>query len=185
MEQLSSHNFKEVYQWLGIDLSRLGCVMLDVENIISGVTIDPYYANDPSRFWIDGNVMQKTPHLTLLYGLINEAKNYEKHIEKLLEGWEMDSISIKDIGYFDSPYEDEEYYCIVAHIEVTKELLEGHQRMEFLPHVNTFTGYKPHVTLAYIKKDPAVRDDVISFLKKELVGQKLKVKQLNYGGNKN
>ncbi len=203
MKQLNSHNFKEVYQWLGIDLNKLGCLMLDTEplklpnHIIqdwetgAGVNFDTFFkelfmyqANNKDRFWIDGFVGEKSPHLTLLYGFLTEAKDYKPHIEKVLEGWSMPSVKIADIGYFESPYEDEPYYCVVAHIEVTDELLEGHRRLEFLPHINTFTGYKPHITIAYIKKGETVRDIFIEDLKTAFVGKELKVTGLNFGGNK-
>jgi len=201
-KQLSSHNFKEVYQWLGIDLNKLGCLMLDTEplelpnHIIqdwetgAGVNFDTFFkevfmykAKNKDRFWIDGYVGNE-PHLTLLYGFLTKAKNYKPHIEKVLEGWGMKTIKIADVGFFESPYEDEPYYCVVAHIEVTDELLEGHRRLEFLPHINTFTGYKPHITIAYIKKDEHARNIFIEDLKSSLVGKEIKIKGLNYGGNK-
>lgn len=202
MKQLNSHNFKEVYQWLGIDLNKLSCLMLDTEPIKlptyitqdwetgAGVNWDKlfleeymYFAKNKDRFWINGFVGD-TPHATLLYGFMTEAINYKTHIEAVLNGWEMKTVKIADVGYFDSPYEDEEYYCLVAHLEVTDELLEGHRRLEFLPHINTFTGYKPHITIAYMKKDEKSRDFFIEDLKKQLVGKELKINQLNYGGNK-
>lgn len=202
MKQIKSHDFKEVYEWLGIDLNKLGCLMLDTEGLKlpshiiqdwetgSGVNFDTFFkelfmykANNKDRFWINGYVGDK-PHLTLLYGLMTEAKNYKNHIEKVLSGWDMKTVKIADIGYFDSPYQDEKYYCVVAHIEVTPELMEGHQRMEFLPHINTFAGYKPHITIAYLKKDDVARDIFIEDLKKSFIGKELKVIELNYGGNK-
>lgn len=194
MKQLSSHNFKEIYQWLGIDLNKLGCLMLDTEPIKTeyyqimqdGITtyFPEYKAKNKDRFWIDGYVADKNSHITLLYGFLTEAINYKPHIEKVLNNWSLESVKISDIGYFESPYEDEPYYCIVAHIEVSEKLLEGHRRVEFLPHINTFTGYKPHISIAYIIKDEAIRDDFIAHLKKEWVGKELKIIGLNYGGNK-
>ncbi len=193
-KQLSAHQFKEVYQWLGVDLSKLGCLMLDTEPIsidhwigqdsqTSYLTGFPLYYAENEKFWIKGYV-GKEAHMTLLYGLMTEAKNYQPHIEKILADWKLDTVKIADIGYFDSPYEDEPYYCIVAHIEVNDALLEGHQRLEFLPHINTFTGYKPHITIAYIKKDENWRDSFIADLKKEFIGKELQIIGLNYGGNK-
>lgn len=191
--QLSAHQFKEVYEWLGINLSKLGCLMLDTEPVKTeyfemmqdGITayFPEYKAVNKERFWIDGYVGDK-PHLTLLYGLMVGAGQLKSHIEKVLDGWKMETVKIADVGYFESPYADEPYYCIVAHIEVTDILLEGHRRLEFLPHINTFTGYKPHVTIAYIIKDEGVRDRFIAHLKSELVGKELKIISLNYGGNK-
>lgn len=73
------------------------------------------------------------------------------------------------------------YYCVVAHIKVTQELMEGHERLEFLPHINTFNGYKPHVTIAYVKKDEVLRDGVIALFK-GIVGKKLRVESINFSG---
>ena len=194
MKQLKSHDFKEVYKWLGLDLNTLGCVMLDLEPLdsmysieLEGGSVALYYAKNKARFWIDGWVADKVAHMTLLYGLLETAKNYESHIDRVLEGWKLKEVEIEDIGYFDSPYEDEEYYCIVAHIKVTPELMEGHQRLEFLPHVNTFAGYKPHMTIAYIdkKQGEKYRDNLIEYFKRSWIGKTLKVKpQINLGGNK-
>jgi 2'-5' RNA ligase len=201
-EEINAHNFKEVYEMLGINLSKLGCIMLDTEPIIlptyiiqdindgSQCNFDTllksycYKAKNKERFWIDGYVADTTPHLTLMYGFLNEAKNYIKHIEILLKDWKCEDVEIEDISYFNSPYQDEEYYCLIAKIKQTPELIDGNERMKFLPHLNTFMGYKPHITIAYLIKDERVRDDFIELLKKELVGKKLKVVGLNYGGNK-
>lgn len=192
-KQIGSHDFEEVYKWLGIDLNKLGCLMLDTEPIPceyflmhqDGVSayFPSYHAKNKDRFWIDGYVGNK-PHVTLLYGFLVEAKAIKSHIKSVLEGWKMDTVMIEDIGFFESPYADEPYYCIVAHLQVTDSLLEGHRRLELLPHINTFAGYKPHVTVAYIEKDEVIRDDFVCYLKKKLVGKELKVIGLNYGGNK-
>lgn len=194
MKQLKSHDFPEVYKWLGINLNKLGCVMLDLEPLSNmwsieqdGASVALYYSKNKERFWIDGWVCDKIPHITLLYGLLDEAKNFESHIEKVLKGWNLKEVEIEDVGYFDSPYPDEEYYCIIAHIKVTDELLEGHRRLEFLPHINTFAGYKPHMTVAYIDKNQGeeYRDTLIKNFKEAWVGKKMKVKsELNLGGNK-
>lgn len=192
MKQLSSHQFKKVYEELRINLSNLGCVMLDLEPLKNmweeeGVSIALYYAKDKTRFWIDGWVADKAPHVTLLYGLLNKTGYIKDHIEMVLEGWNLKEVEIEDIGYFNSPYDDEPYWCIVAHIKTTPELIEGHQRLEFLPHINTFAGYKPHMTICYLKKEQGekYRDTMIKEFKKLWIGKKLKVsKEVNLGGDK-
>lgn len=193
MKQIKSHDFEEVYKWLGLNLNTLGCVMLDLEPLPSmysvvweGSGVALYYSKNKERFWIDGWVCDKIPHITLLYGLLETAKNYESHIEKVLADWKLDEVEIDQIGYFNSPYPDEPYYCIVAHIKVSDELLEGHQRLEFLPHVNTFAGYKPHMTIAYIDKNQGeeYRDRLIVEFNQCWKGKKVSVKsQINLGGN--
>lgn len=192
-KQLSTNDFKGVYEGLAINISKLGCMMLDLEKMeldnsfYDGFTRFPifehllYYTQDKEKFWIRF-VADKTPHVTLLYGLMQSAHNYKNYIENfLLKDWKMDDVEIDHFGYFESPYDDEPYYCIVAHIKVTPELLEGNQRMEFLPHINTFAGYKPHFTIAYIKKDEVARDNFIADLNLHHAGTKLKVTGYNFG----
>ena len=144
-----------------------------------------YFANNKERFWIDGWIGDKCLHVTLLYGLLEEARNLAPHIERVLQGWKLENVEIEDIGFFESPYEDEEYYCIIAHVKRTPELLEGHKRLPFLPHINTFAEYNPHLTIAYIKKEEWMRDSIIADLSKVLLGKKLKINpSINLGGNK-
>jgi len=188
---MNSHQFKQVYEWLGINLNTLGCVMLDLEPLDNMRATDAYkaalplyFAKNKERFWIDGWVCDKVPHITLLYGLLAKAKSLELHIGAVLCDWHINEVEIEDIGFFESPYSDESYWCIVAHIKVTPELLEGHRRLEFLPHINTFDGYKPHMTIAYIQKEwgEEKRHQWIEYLKELWLGRKLKVKQtLNLG----
>jgi 2'-5' RNA ligase len=189
-KQLNSHQFPDVYKWLGINLSKLGCVMLDLEPLrnmysisLEGAETALYHSKNRERHWINGWVADQTLHLTLLYGLLSKSRDISKHIKKVLKGWEILEVEIEDIGYFDSPYDDEDYYCIVAHIKPTPELLEGHQRLEFLPHINTFSGYKPHATLCYLSKAQGAkyRDRMVQHFRSLWKGKKLKIKGLNLG----
>lgn len=201
-----AHDFPEIYKGLGLNLNTLGCVMLDLEPIpmptwiaqdyFTGTQsnlnqfIEPVLHKSPNkeRFWIDGYVADKVPHVTLRYGLLHTAKNYQSQIEQLLSDWKIGSVQVEKFGYFDSPYADEDYYCVIGHLALTPELLDGHERLGFLPHVNTFMGYKPHVTMFYMKKETVdnkdMRDWLIQELNGGLAGRELKVKGINYGGDK-
>ena len=207
-KELSAHQFPEVYKALGIDLSKLGCIMLDLEEIpnLDRIVQDPftgtqsnlyqfaggedaYISPDPSKFWIKGFVGAE-PHITLLYGLLtpgNESPMKEL-VPQILEGWEMTDAEIDHVDFFPSPYPDEPYYCIVAHMKATPELIEGNERLKMLPHINTFPGYKAHATISYIRADrkdsEEYRDWLIEELNIALKGAKVKVKALNFGGNK-
>lgn len=188
MKQLNSHQFQDVYKQMDINLDKLGCVMLDLDPLDNMWSLEQdgfislYKSTNPNRKWIDGWVVSETAHITLLYGLLDNAHNWENPINQVLTGWNMDEVEIDHISYFDSPYEDENYYCIVAHIKVTDELMEGHQRLEFLPHVNTFTGYKPHMTICYIEKNEKTRDTLLEQFNNLWAGKKLKVKSgINLG----
>lgn len=152
--------------------------MLDLEPI--DFYVNPeflYVSNNKSRFWIKGNVSDK-PHVTLLYGLLQLAEQYKPLAEEVLKDWDLQNVEISNVDYFESPYEDEPYYCMVGKVAQTPKLLEGHQRLSFLPHINTFSEYTPHVTLAYIKKIPGIRDSIINTYS---FRNPIKVKGINYG----
>jgi len=189
-KQLNSHQFEEVYKDLKIDLDELGCVMADVVPLASmkdpeefGDKMDYLYTStNPKRKWIKGWVVGKTAHITLLYGLLENAHKWKKQIDAVLKDWDMKTVEIDHIDKFDSQYEDEPYYCIVAHIKVTDKLQEANDRLQFLPHINTFAGYKPHMTIAYIKKDDKTLKECLEWMNKAWKGKRLSVKpEINYG----
>lgn len=185
MDQIKAHDYPEIYQDLEINLAKLGCIMLDTEPL-PDFEIDEqhlYYANDKEKFWINGKVGGGTPHVTLLYGLLPGVKKW--HVDSVLEDWWRTSVEIESVGFFESPYPDEQCYCIIAHIKKIEDdqpgLIEANQRLTLLPHMQTFAGYKSHLTLAYIKKDEAVRDEVIESLSNQLIGATIPTKEINYG----
>lgn len=191
MPNLNSNQFKTVYDWLGLKISGLGCVMLDLEPLpnmhsiaYDGVTHALYTSENKERFWINGWIADKQPHITLLYGLLQKAPNYAEHIKVVLEGWSMQEAEIEDVDFFESPYEDEPYWCIIAKIKKDPVLMEGNQRLSFLPHINTFPTYTPHMTVCYVKTSMGEewRDNLIATFKEAWVGKKMKVKpELNLG----
>lgn len=200
-KQLSAHQFPKVYENLGINLSKLGCLMLDTEPItlpkvgVEYADLDGrtsfeaffrdhgYTPNNPERFWIKPYVGDQ-PHVTLLYGFLKEAGEYKAEIEAVLEGTVLPHVEIEQISFFDCPYPDEQYYCIMAKIKKTPELLAIHDRLRMLPHLMTFPSYTPHVTIGYIKQDAAARDMIIKVLSEAYEGKTLAPVALNYGGNK-
>lgn len=162
MNSFNSYDFPTVYKSLGIDVSKLGCVMLDVEPLdvtayVDDFEDDLYISEHPDRHWINGAVGEKNAHVTLLYGLLENAWNWSEEITTVLDDWSMTTIEIEKVSYFPSTFADEPYACIIAKIKKTPELMDGHQRLSLLPHINTFAEYSPHVTLAYVKDDPKIR----------------------------
>lgn len=181
-----------MYKDLGINVPDLGCVMLDVAEMPTDPYLDQmkerdvFYSSDkPERFWIKGYVAGKTPHVTLLYGLMEQGSKWKKQIDAVLKGWNIKDVEIDHIGFFPSHYKDDPYYCIVGHVKISPELQDGHDRLQLLPHINTFPGYKAHLTLAYVKKDEEIRDWVITNFESWLPGKALPIaKGVNYGGDK-
>jgi hypothetical protein len=184
--RLNSNQFNDLYADLGVSIPALGCVMLDTDPIeitemVENGKPDLYISENPERFWISGAVSEHHAHVTLLYGLMQKGLTWRSHIDRVLDGWTPPSLVIQSIGSFPSPFEDEDYACIIAHIEVSQKLLEGHQRLSFLPHIDTYPEYKPHLTLAYVKK--SAEKHWLEQLGTTLVGTKLTVNKINYGGN--
>lgn len=151
----------------GIAVSALGCVMLDVTSPpISGLlpTTWLYSSQHPDRRWISG--AQDEGHATLLYGLLDNANTIRADIDEVLDGWEPGEIETDHVGVFPSPFDDEPYSCVVAHLTLTDGLRDAHARLSLLPHIDTHPDYKPHVTLAYVKRE--YEADAIRLIEQEL-----------------
>jgi hypothetical protein len=186
MEQkLSAHQFMEVYQNLGISLNKLGCIMADTEPLVVSDIISPedlYTAVNPAEHaYVNGIVSEDVPHATLLYGLLRSGPELQKHVDAVLTGWNLGQVEIANVVAWPSRYEDEQYYCLVAELALTPELLEANARLRMLPHIDTFPAYRAHITLAYIKQDDEKRDQYLDLLRQRFVGQTVAVKSLNYG----
>lgn len=185
MKEINANQFPAMYQELGINLSKLGCIMIDVDgsaiqNVIPAE--DLYTSANPERFWIKGFVAGSTPHITLLYGLMKSgATDYRRYVDEVLKGWNINNVQIDHIDFFDSPFSDDPYYCIVAHVVISPELMDANQRLQLLPHINTFPGYKAHITIAYVNKDETLRDKLIGQYNTMLQGKTLATMALNYG----
>ena len=188
----NAHNFEPMYEDLGIDLDDLGCVMLDLRTtpefmaLKEGFEADLYKSDNPKRHWINGFVADKMAHVTLFYGLLEEARKWRDHIETVLEGIEIPAVTIQKVTSFDSPYEDEKYFCIVAELVPTAELLAAHRRLQFLPHINTFEEYRPHMTICYIsaEKGKEYRNFVVQQMNDMIAGRELPTRGLNFGDKK-
>lgn len=155
---MSAHNYQEVYDDLGIDLKSLGCIMLKTEVPDTSFIKDEdlYYTDNPKLFWVNGRSTTNS-HITLKYGLLNSVRR--KHVDTVIDGLPLPERLIgQGMMKFDSPYPDEPYECIVLKISTDSafghpaELMALHNQLNYLPHVNTFPDYKPHVTLAYVRK---------------------------------
>jgi hypothetical protein len=165
MSTRSIHEYDDLMDRLGLDVNKLGCVMLPMEPIdLFGdgradiLDIEDLYAsNDPAKFWVAGDVSDKA-HITLLYGLITPAYEQTENVDEVLASWDRPSyLAVDSVTFFPSPFKDEDgYAAIVAKVE-DPHLDEAHARLSYLPHVNTFPSYEPHMTLAYVKLESAQR----------------------------
>lgn len=171
---LSSYQFRFMYESMGVNWDDPGCVMLKTQAIYMdapGLEDDLYYSD--TQKYAQGQVGAVSPHVTLLYGLLPPTKR--ENVDIVLEGWSLPEIEVKDILVFEPP--GQEYSVVVADVFHPK-LLEAHQRLSFLPHINTHPEYKPHVTLAYVKRG---HESLAVKLSKRLIGASLPTMGLDYG----
>ena len=186
MSGVHANQFRPMYEDLGIDNNNLGCVMLDVAPIpVTSFILDSpeeaadqlFYSEHPDRQWIRGAVGETTSHITLLYGILSDAAM--RQVDTVLQGWELpEYVELGELEVFESPFEDDQYSCIVARVNITPDLLDAHTRLELLPHINTFPEWKAHVTLAYVR--PLHRDAWVDALTKNLPAT-VRVTGLNKG----
>lgn len=141
---------------IGLAVSELGCIMLDVAMPDISEAIPPawaYSSEDPAHWWITG--VQTEGHVTLLYGLLPDLVD-ALAVDEVLADWELPTVESSGLDIFPSPFPDEPYACIVARVG-SPELGDAHARLSLLPHINTYPEYKAHVTLAYVHRDYAAK----------------------------
>lgn len=177
--QIAARDFPDLYDGMGIDMDKLGCIMIDTESI----PVLQYVKNPDADLYRETNYDQSPvpgetqAHVTLLFGLLENGNVWKDKVNQLLVGWSLPTVTIEKVSYFDLG----DSYAIVGLVEKSDELVDGHERLTLLPHINTFSEYHPHITLAYINHDEALLDKWIAPLAKKYNGQKVATTGINYG----
>jgi hypothetical protein len=131
---------------------------------------------DPEDAFAQGIISETTPHVTLLYGLISSGPAMRKHVDVVLDGWELRSVQITAVTSFEG---NPDYTPLVAEVS-TDGLDEANARLRLLPHIDTFPEYRPHVTLAYLKPGADV-SGYVDTLNRRLALMQVKCTGINYG----
>lgn len=163
MQTKNIHEFDSTLELLGINTNKLGCVMLPCEPFdLFGEGRDQlldvedlYHSDNPELNHVAGDVTHKS-HITLLYGLMQKAylPHIKNAVDSVLEGWDRpEYLAPERIDFFPDP-RGEGYAAIVIKVD-DPHLEEAHARLSYLPHVNTFPRYDPHMTVAYVKLEAA------------------------------
>jgi len=188
----TANDYKYLFQDLGIDTGKLGCIMLDVEKIpVTDVIPEKelWFKEDEPESHTQGAVSENEPHVTLLYGLMRSGLELKKHVNTLL-GLDEDDfdesdaipeyVTIEKVDFFYSKDPADPYITIIALVKISPELSEANGRLRMLPHIDTFASYKPHITLAYVKYSSDWKA-YIETLNTSLAGTSVSVTGLNYG----
>lgn len=126
---------------------------------------DLYYKENKSGYELD-------PHVTILYGLhTNEFSDVETILKKEKE------FEIK-LGKI-SKFENEDYDVLKIEVESDK-LRKLNDKLKDLKYTSTYNGYKPHCTLAYVKKGKC--ENLVG--NKEFFGKKIKIKEIVFSPSK-
>lgn len=157
---------------------KKGCLMLDVDwinregeniwlqNILSVMEDEDVY-DEP------GFGREHDSHITVLYGFDLKVVTSEL-IERILPDTGI-VFNIKDVSYFES----ENYDVLKFGIE-SQRLIELNALCRCLPYENDFPDYKPHMTIAYLKKGRAIKY-INSF--KEFIGKTFNSTKFIYSHN--
>jgi len=114
--QITASQFPQVYEDLGIDPGKLGCVMLNTEPIQVGdiILYDDLYMADPEEHpHMQGIISETETHVTLLYGLLRSGTEMRKHVDAVLSGWSPESPTISEVSFFPSNDPSESYITLV------------------------------------------------------------------------
>lgn len=161
---------------LGVDLADLVTVMLEFGDNPVVDCLDrswAYKSSKPELAHVNG--IQTRLHTTLRHGLLPGVDTSD--IAEVLHDWCKPRLIIDKFDVFPSQVDGEPYTCIYGSTRMpVRGLVEAHERLGMLPHVNTHPQYMPHVTLAYVKRRyeaEALRAlDVCNF---PLIGRHIKV----------
>lgn len=128
------------------------CVMYNLKDKDANKILDWSKKNIPEDvLFTDGEKgREDEPHVTILYGLhTSNVKDLNPVIEKLnLSKKELSDISFGEISKFQS-----EKYDVIK-ISVEGSILHKlNKAFKELPFTSNFPIYKPHCTIAYVKKD--------------------------------
>ena len=179
---------------IGVDVKTLGFVGLTFDPLpvreqldmqAWGVRIiESDYVHAPEgdyRSWVAGPVAEASAHVTAKYGLLTPSFERKEIINDLI-GWPREvSVEVIDIEVFPSPYPDLPYGCLVARLG-GDALREMNAALSVLPHVDSFSTYKPHLTLAYLEPEVATYAGIPE-ARSWLLGKSLTVTGIDYGKN--
>jgi|LakMenE01Jun11ns_1017448.scaffolds.fasta_scaffold9891577_3 2'-5' RNA ligase len=130
----------------GFGKYSFSCVMFDLKDKDASKVLSWSKKHIPDDvLFTDGEKGREDEiHITLLYGLHTSKPD---DVEKIVSNFKPEEISFGEISKFES----EEYDVLKISVE-GKILHKINKALKDLPHTSSYPIYKPHCTLAYVKK---------------------------------
>lgn len=150
-----------------------GCLMLTIkvpnwENILNLIPQQDLYIQQ------EGYGKQQNSHVTILYGLHDDQIDQNKLQQQIQESINQPiKIKLKNLSLFqgDNPYD-------VLKFQVqSQKLHQLNKKFSKYPNTNKYPEYKPHMTVAYIKK--GLGKKYIGQVSKELFGYQIQYSKAN------
>ena len=130
------------------DSYEFGCAMIEVpfadwNQITSMVDPEDVYEVEGDRSY----GIQDNPHVTILYGLHKGVSPDD--IKAVIDRFSGDlRVKIDGIGIF----ENEDFDVVKLNVVPDGGLQQLHEMISELPNSDQYPEYKPHITIAYVKK---------------------------------
>ena len=152
--------------WAGVAVR--GSLRDKVLELVNSIDADDLFASDKANDGADGRELD--PHVTLLYGL--HAKDSDP-IEDAIADHTVCYVKLGDLSLF----KQDDCDVLKFEIESGECLHELHNCLKELPNSETYPEYKPHVTVAYLKKGCGEK-----YLEKEnaLKGERFRIDHVRY-----
>jgi hypothetical protein len=129
------------------NIYEFGCLLITLKmegwmDILSNIDREDLYLPDNERYGLEDE-----PHCTILYGIHKDVR--DENVMNIFSKVSLEDLDIKVMGIdcFNNPEYD------VLKMSVKSEKLNNlHDMASKLPHTSTYPDYKPHITIAYLKK---------------------------------
>lgn len=127
---------------------KRGCVMMmvnipDWDDVCQMINTEDVYSPD------EDHGVEHTPHITVLYGFYSFVMLHD--VLEVMNTFNPPSVTFGSIGIFE---EHPDFDVVKVNVE-SEDLAHMHLKLSDLPNEQTFPTYKPHMTIAYVKKGTA------------------------------
>lgn len=143
----TARNKESEYSWIRCDIQKSSEIGIFHKSIQDKIEKDDLYTTEPDEFgWTYG--LEIDPHVTVLYGIHDDSPEIFKECASKIKKFDIKTGKV-------SIFENEKYDVLKIEVE-SNDLHKVHETFkEKTDNTQTFPTYKPHITVAYIKKGEA------------------------------